>query len=463
VLAGVLGHEISHVVARHTARMIKERRFADLAEAAIDLLTNRDVTAEQVAPLIRQLLLLGYSREHEEQADKLGAIYAARAGYAKDGMLRVQKRFLEFENRYPNPTPWYLSTHPLTKDRMAALEKQLPTLNDETINQVAYRVEEQSGGWWGLLNLGVQYVRAKYMLKSGAQIELADSDNDGIPDTVVRVEGGQSTWYQVAGNNQKGLWRLATVLGNDGKPNFQYVAGYCPEVAEQVKQRALQLLAEGKTEEAIAQLRGALGLGARDADTQLQLAQAYEKAGDKTAAQSAWRGVMRADWRGQSAEVAIARLGGRPSSTVTANSQPAKPALRYEAYNHATKGAVVVAGTRTDWYKVLDAAGEKVLSGEPTNDETELLPGTYLVDLHGVRQTVTVQAGRKTVVEAGSVVVSGTGADWYKVYEATGEKVLADKPTKSETELLPGTYVVKLGERKFTVQVRAKQKTTVNP
>jgi len=126
-------------------------------------------------------------------------------------------------------------------------------------------------------------------------------------------------------------------------------------------------------------------------------------------------------------------------------------------------GSVVVSGTGQSKYSVFDAAGTKSLKDAKTNGEIELLPGSYQVSLNEISQTVNVRAGQKTVVQAGSVVVSGTGQSKYSVFDAAGTKSLKDAHTNGEIELLPGSYVVKVNDRTFNAQVRAGQRTTISP
>jgi len=146
MLAGALAHEIAHVVARHVARAVAEQRFADLAEAGLDLITKRDVTADQNEQFDRKVLLLGYSREHELEADRLGAIYAARAGYSKDGLVRVARVLIGLETKQFDQTPWYFRTHPYGQERLAALQRELPTV-EQNVSAVAFQVTDDCKGW----------------------------------------------------------------------------------------------------------------------------------------------------------------------------------------------------------------------------------------------------------------------------------------------------------------------------
>ena len=104
-----------------------------------------------------------------------------------------------------------------------------------------------------------------------------------------------------------------------------------------------------------------------------------------------------------------------------------------------------------------------LVCGRKASPEIELLPGRYVITLNDSPQTVDVQAGKKTAIQAGSVMVSGTGKSYYSVFDATGIKKLTDAKTNGEVELLSGSYVVKVNERTFPAQVKAGQRTTINP
>jgi hypothetical protein len=128
-------------------------------------------------------------------------------------------------------------------------------------------------------------------------------------------------------------------------------------------------------------------------------------------------------------------------------------------------GSLVVSGTGKQGYVVFDDAGQHRLTYErPTNWVTEIFPGTYTVVLNTSRQRVTVTPGERTVVQAGSLAVSGTGKEGYTVFDDTGiHRLTYQRPRNSVTELLPGTYVVKVGKRTFTAVVGAGERATVSP
>lgn len=99
-LAGVMGHEIGHITARHSARMYSQ---AQIAQAGLVLGAALSKTFRQFAGLAQAgltVLFLSFSREHERQADDLGVLYASKAGY--DGS-RMASMFISLQKLNPSP------------------------------------------------------------------------------------------------------------------------------------------------------------------------------------------------------------------------------------------------------------------------------------------------------------------------------------------------------------------------
>ncbi len=116
-------------------------------------------------------------------------------------------------------------------------------------------------------------------------------------------------------------------------------------------------------------------------------------------------------------------------------------------------GIVMVSGTGQGLVQVKDGAGNTVGTGT-TNSEITVPAGEYTVVLNRTPRTALVEAGQKTVLSAGTLLVSGTGADRYSVYDREGQ-LLGSAPTNSEIELFPGTYIAELGGSRQTVVVEA--------
>jgi predicted Zn-dependent protease len=115
-LAGVLGHEIGHVTARHSAQQITRSQIA-----SVGLLASMFVGALRpyagVASQGLGLLFLSYSRENETQADELGVGYATRADYDPRVIPSTYAMLKRVGERQGDDLPGFLSTHPDPGDR----------------------------------------------------------------------------------------------------------------------------------------------------------------------------------------------------------------------------------------------------------------------------------------------------------------------------------------------------------
>jgi beta-barrel assembly-enhancing protease len=126
-LAGVLGHEVGHVVARHSAqRMAKEQLTQGITGAV--LVAAGSGSEAQLAQMIGQMVNMKYGREDELQSDELGVRFMSQAGYDPRAMIGVQN-LLAAQARGDAP-PDFLSTHPSAPNRIqvieAAIERTFP-------------------------------------------------------------------------------------------------------------------------------------------------------------------------------------------------------------------------------------------------------------------------------------------------------------------------------------------------
>ncbi len=129
-LAAVLGHEIGHVKARHSGeRLTNATAGAVVGAIAGEVLARKTGLQRGQAQAVTQgavaLRTLRFSRNQELEADKLGALYMARAGYDPRESINLWKNFGKAAGG--NSTPEFLRTHPLDTTRIAALEAYMPT------------------------------------------------------------------------------------------------------------------------------------------------------------------------------------------------------------------------------------------------------------------------------------------------------------------------------------------------
>jgi len=128
-LAGVLGHEIGHVIGRHGAEQIAKAELTQgLAGAAVIAASDpnnpeNSQYAAQVAQIIGQLVNMKYGREDELESDTLGVQFLSDAGYNPQSLVRVME-ILEAANDVAAP-PEFFSTHPNPENRIAEIEQAI--------------------------------------------------------------------------------------------------------------------------------------------------------------------------------------------------------------------------------------------------------------------------------------------------------------------------------------------------
>lgn len=125
-LAAVLGHEISHVIARHNGERMSEQMMAQgIVGIGGNLVGLDEKTSQTIGGLFISTLLLPFSRQQESEADHLGLIYMAQAGYdphaARDLWVRMAAAF-----QGSSRPPQFLSTHPSEATRVQQIEGWLP-------------------------------------------------------------------------------------------------------------------------------------------------------------------------------------------------------------------------------------------------------------------------------------------------------------------------------------------------
>lgn len=127
-LAGVLGHEMGHVVARHGAEHIAKQQLTEGLTGAAVLATydpndpsSRNSTA--VAAMIGQLVNMRFGRQDELEADRLGVRLSSETGYDPRSMIALMK-ILE-ESSQGNRPPEFFSTHPNPENRIQRIQEAI--------------------------------------------------------------------------------------------------------------------------------------------------------------------------------------------------------------------------------------------------------------------------------------------------------------------------------------------------
>ena len=148
-LAAVLGHELGHVTARHSVQQISAATAAGVGAALLQIFVPelRNQTGDSVINLLGNVLLSGYGREHELEADRLGAQYLARTGYDPQatikviGVLKNQELFdaeiAKSEGREPRSYHGVFASHPDSDTRLQQVvgEAGRPASGGGRVNQ----------------------------------------------------------------------------------------------------------------------------------------------------------------------------------------------------------------------------------------------------------------------------------------------------------------------------------------
>lgn len=127
-LAGVLAHEIGHVVARHSSQQIAKAQLTQGLTGAV-VIASYDPddpdsrTSAYMAQLVGQLINMKFGRDDELESDRLGVQFMAEAGYDPRAMIRVME-ILSSASEGSRP-PEFFSTHPNPENRIARIKEAI--------------------------------------------------------------------------------------------------------------------------------------------------------------------------------------------------------------------------------------------------------------------------------------------------------------------------------------------------
>lgn len=121
-LAGVLAHEMQHVLRQHGVQALFREISSGLLASAV--MGDAGGAMDMVLEGAKTLDSMHYSRSHEAEADRLGLAMLNTAHINPQGMIRLFQKLREAERSLPN-TPTYLSSHPATAERLKALRRAI--------------------------------------------------------------------------------------------------------------------------------------------------------------------------------------------------------------------------------------------------------------------------------------------------------------------------------------------------
>ncbi|MGV8056491.1 MAG: M48 family metalloprotease [Smithellaceae bacterium] len=260
-LAGVIAHEIGHANARHVASIIEKSKKLNIATLAAILAgaflggggeASAAIAAFSIAGAAS--LSLKYSREHEEEADRMGIEYLARAGYYPAGMIEFLKIMKKYEFMSKS-MPSYLLTHPGTDERIFYLDSLILT---------KYRQK-------GLKNIVGNLTRIQALL-------ILDGD-----DLNIRYKQLEESLAKKPENVDL-LYALALAEDKMGKINealnhYQKALSLAPRDEDILKSLGLLYLKMGKADQAQGYLLRARAINANNDEVTLALGKTYDTLG----------------------------------------------------------------------------------------------------------------------------------------------------------------------------------------
>ncbi len=184
-LAGVLSHEIGHVVQKHIARMVdaqKNTGLLTMLALAVAILAARSNSQVSQAAIVGSQALsvqnqLNFTRENEREADRVGLQILSASGFSPQAMASFFERLQTQSRVYENNAPAYLRTHPLTYERIADMQNRL--------GEMPYRQHADS--------LEFTFVKARIEASEGNAIDTLRKF-----EIEAKNSPGPGTWYGLA-------------------------------------------------------------------------------------------------------------------------------------------------------------------------------------------------------------------------------------------------------------------------
>ena len=124
-LASVLGHEIGHVTARHSASQISRQQLQQLGLGVGMIFSETVREYGSLAAAGLQLMNLSFSRGDETQSDELGLRYISRVGYDPEAMIGVFEMLAEVSGGGEGRIPEWQATHPYPENREANIRQEI--------------------------------------------------------------------------------------------------------------------------------------------------------------------------------------------------------------------------------------------------------------------------------------------------------------------------------------------------
>jgi predicted Zn-dependent protease len=123
-LAGVLGHEVGHVIRKHHLKLLQQSKLVDLGGKALSKQAGGNDKVQQLIGSGAEIVARGLDKDAEFEADRIGVVLATRAGYDAYGLPAVLQQIGHISGDQGSVALLF-KTHPLPDDRLAKLDSAM--------------------------------------------------------------------------------------------------------------------------------------------------------------------------------------------------------------------------------------------------------------------------------------------------------------------------------------------------
>jgi len=143
-LAALLGHELGHVNARHTAQQMSKALLTQTVVGSVSVLAGTQGAlygqlASQIGAIGAGALLASYSRDNEREADGLGMEYMVRSNYSPQGMIGLMEMLQSLSKHKPGAIELMFATHPMGEERYKTVVETVNSKYKSALNRPLYR------------------------------------------------------------------------------------------------------------------------------------------------------------------------------------------------------------------------------------------------------------------------------------------------------------------------------------
>jgi len=273
-LAGILAHEIAHVICRHISERIdqsKKMSMASLAGTIAGILIGGNVGMAMVygSAAAQQSMFLAYTRENEREADQNSLRYLKDASYNGKGLLTILKKIRKTSWVDVSDMPTYIMTHPALNERLIYIDTALnatPEFNSPAKNIVPDHFRKIN-------------IRLRALYGDKHQTKLFEKNLKESPDDFL-CRYGYGLRLAVSGKRQKALTELKKALQ------------FRPFDADILRDTGIAFFYDGHYEKAINYLKSARDIVPHDIECQFFIGRTREKLGQTDAAAELWEHLL---------------------------------------------------------------------------------------------------------------------------------------------------------------------------